>query len=853
MTLKQVLEEDASVITVEGFGCAEQLQPLQRAFIDYGAVQCGYCTPGLLMAAEALLQRNPDPAEAEINQMLRGQLCRCTGYQPIVDAIRAVAMGRPDKGEEITTIGRSCPRGDAIDKVTGSCIYTTDIFRDGMLHAVVLRSERPHAELLEIETREALALHGVHRVLTHADVPGELRFGNAIPDMPSLCREKVRFVGDAIAIIIADDLRLARVAASRVRVAYRDLPVLTNPEEALEPGVPQVHPHGNLASQQRLRKGEAQAALSEADVVIRRRYQTPFQEHACLEVEAAVSWIEGEELIVEAPSQNVYFDRREVARVTGWPKRQVIIRQQPMGAAFGKREDLYCQHHAALATIAMGGQPVKVTMSREETFLATTKRHPFVMDYTVGANRDGKIVALMANLIADTGAYASWAPNILRKALVHGAGAYAIDHIAIDARSVYTNNGYSGAFRGFGAPQVFFAVESIIDELAQALGMDPGKFREKNQLRLGSHTATGQELRASVGLPECLQRVNQSLKWKTHRGLSEDGQWLRGVGIAIGFYGIGYGNGIPDIGSAILALAPDGQVELRISAVDYGQGSNTVFPQIACHELGIPVTQLRLTTGDTSLCPDSGSTVASRQTYVSGNAVRLTCEKFRAKLCKRAAELLDCEVSRCRYADGQVHSPLRSVSLAELATHGAFKTQARFRATTGSLDPETSQGDPYWPYAYGAQGVELSVHRESGKVRIDRIVAAQDVGRALNPQMVDGQIRGAIAMGLGFALYEEYRVIDGIPLDRNFDTYRIPLATDMPPIEVHLVEEPDPTGPYGAKGVGEPPIVPTAPAIANAIADATGHRFRQLPIRPEAIKQALVESRTRCGERRASG
>jgi len=835
-----VIEEQASVTTVEGLGQATQLRPLQRAFIDYGAVQCGYCTPGLLMAAEALLQRNSNPSEDEINQMMRGQLCRCTGYQPIVDAIRAVAEGRPDKPEAVTTISRSCPRDDAVDKVTGSCLYTPDIFREGMLHAVVLRSDRPHAELVSIDSQQALSLDGVHRVLTHEDVSGHLRFGNAIPDMPSLCRDKVRFVGDAIAIIVADDPRIARMGASRVHVVYRDLPALTDPELALDPASPQVHANGNLASEQQLRKGDAQAALEQAEVVIRGRYQTPFQEHACLEVEAAVAWIDGEQLIIESPSQNVYFDRREVARVTGWPKREVIIRQQPMGAAFGKREDLYCQHHAAIAAIAMGGRAVKVTMSREETFLATTKRHPFVMDYTVGATRDGKIVALQAELIADTGAYASWAPNILRKALVHGAGAYDIEHIAINARSVYTNNSYSGAFRGFGAPQVFFAVESIVDELAEAVGIHSGQFRELNRLQLGSRTATNQELYASVGLPKCLNRVNQSLAWDTHRGLSEDGIWLQGVGIAIGFYGIGYGNGIPDIGSALLTLGPQGKVQLRISTVDYGQGSNTVFPQIACHELGIPATQLELVTGDTSLCPDSGSTVASRQTYISGNAVRLACEKFRSKLCAKAAELLGSEASTCQYANGRIRSEIGQVSLADLAEYGTFKTQARFRATTGTLDPKTGQGEPYWPYAYGAQGVEVSVHRESGKVRIDRIVAAQDVGHALNPQMVDGQIRGAIAMGLGLALYEEYRVIDGIPKDRNFDTYRIPQATDLPPIEVHLVEERDPTGPYGAKGVGEPPIVPTAPAIANAIADATGHRFRRLPIRPETIRKALT-------------
>ena len=341
-----------------------------------------------------------------------------------------------------------------------------------------------------------------------------------------------------------------------------------------------------------------------------------------------------------------------------------------------------------------------------------------------------------------------------------------------------------------------------------------------------------------MGLPECLHRVRAALNWK-HKGLSDDGHWLRGVGCAIGFYGIGYGNGIPDIGSAVLELTPEGRVHLRISAVDYGQGSNTVFPQILCQELGLTPEQLVLTTGDSSLCPDSGSTVASRQTYISGNAVRMACEKLKAKLVKTAAKTLDVAPQDCRYESGCVLYGEQRIDLLTLAKQSSHKTQARFRATTGALDPQTGQGDAYWPYAYGAQGVELSVHVESGKVRLDRIIAAQDVGRALNPQMVDGQVRGAVAMGLGLALFEDYRVEDGIPLDRNFDTYRIPLATDLPPMEVFIVEEEEPTGPYGAKGVGEPPIVPTAPAIANAIAMATGHRFRSLPIRPETIRAAL--------------
>jgi aldehyde oxidoreductase len=805
---------ETEVQTVESLGAASRLDPIQQAFIDHGAVQCGFCTPGLLMASQALLRRRPSPSLEDIQQLLKGQLCRCTGYQPIVDAIQAAAATSLRAPQDME-IGSSPPRPDAEAKVRGTCRYTPDIRRDKMLHGAVLRAGRAHAKILSINTRKASAQPGVVAVLTWEDVPGSLCFGNAIADMPALCRDLVRFAGDALAIVVAETEDIARAALPHIEVAWKDLPLVDTPTRAMSPDAPLLHPHGNIASHQKLRKGDADTALAAAEVVVSGHFETGFVEHACLEVEAAIAHVDGEDLIIESPSQNVYFDRREVARVTGWDKRHVVIRQQPMGAAFGKREDLYCQHHAALATIACGGRPIRIAMTREETFLCTTKRHPFYMDYELGARRDGTIVGLRAKQIADTGAYASWAPNILRKAIVHGAGAYEIPNISIDAWSVYTNNGYSGAFRGFGAPQVNFAVESLVDELAVRLGLDPVEIRRLNGLKLGSITATGQYLHASVGLPACLEAVAKRIGPLP----ANNGRIRRGVGYAMGFYGIGYGNGIPDIGSAILELTKDGRVQLRLSAVDYGQGAQVLFVQLVCRELGITPEQLEVITGDTSQCPDSGSTVASRQTYVSGNAVLQACARFDGRLRKAGW-------------------PTRT--LRDVASEDTCYTQARFRASTKRLDPDTAQGDAYWPYAYGAQAAIVAVDTQTGRVKLERLVAAQDVGKALNPQQVEGQIRGAVAMGVGFALTEEYRVEKGLPVDLNFDTYRIPSAADLPDVEVVIVEEPEPTGPYGAKGVGEPPILPTAPAIANAIRNALGVRLHRLPMTPARVKAALT-------------
>lgn len=842
-SITNALADDPVIVTAEGLG-DDDLHPMAAAFVRHGAVQCGYCTPGLVLAATALAHRKPNLEARDVHGLLKAQLCRCTGYEPIVRAIlegAAVLNGaEPTPVPDGSGIGVDALRRDGVEKATGHCLYTADQTPQDCLHGALRRSDRPHALIVDMDVSAAESMPGVHAVLTHRDVPGASHYGNAIADMPALCIDRVRFVGDAIAIVVADDPRIAREAADRIAITWRDLPRITSARAALEPDAPKLHPEGNTASHQRLRKGDATTALAGAAVSVSGHYRTPSQEHACLEPEAAIAWIDGEDLVIHAPSQNVYFDRREISRVTGWDKRRVVVRQQPMGAAFGKREDLYCQHHAAIATLALGGRPVKIEMSREESFICTTKRHAFDMEYEIGADADGRIVGLRASLWADTGAYASWAPNILRKALVHGAGAYCIDAIAIDAWSVYTNNGYAGAFRGFGAPQVFFAVESAIDELAEALGMDPLELRRRNRLELGSRTATGQELPASVGLGQCLDAVEEASGWGTPLPPAEDG-WVRGRGVAQSFYGIGYGNGIPDIGSAILEIEDDGRICLRISTVDYGQGSSTLFPQIVCEEMGVPRSQVRLVSGDSSQTPDSGSTVASRQTYISGNAVLLATERLKQTIRRAAAKHFDVPESEVRYADGQVTVAGTNYPLAELVEQtGILKTQARFKASTTRLDPDTAQGDAYWPYAYGAQVAEVSVHLATGRLRVDRLVAAQDVGKALNPQMVEGQVRGAVAMGAGLALMEDYRFEDGVPLDTNFDTYRIPSYADLPNVDVLLVEDPEPTGPYGAKGVGEPPITPTAPAIANAVAAAIGARIRTLPLTRERILEALA-------------
>ncbi|MBN2797941.1 MAG: molybdopterin-dependent oxidoreductase [Deltaproteobacteria bacterium] len=826
----------AEVWTVEGLSPERGLSPLQRSLSAHGAVQCGYCTPGLVVGATALLERTPHPEVQAVRSALQPHLCRCTGYQQIVEAVVAVGRGEVGGPPIADGVGRSVERVDAADKLTGRARYTGDLpVPEGALHGALVRAWSAHALVRELDVGPALALPGVVRVLTAADVPGALTWGNAVQDQPLYASERIRFWGEPVALVLAESEGAARAGAAAVRVALDPLPPVRSPEEALSEGAPRLHPGGNTLTDLRLELGEGSAALDRAAVVVERTFRTGAQEHAALETEVALAIPEGGRITVYAPSQNVYFDRHHLCRLLALSSAQVRVIQPEVGAAFGSREDLYAQPHAALGAL-LTGRPVRVRFTRRESTVGTTKRHPAVMRYRLGADADGTLLGLEVDVLADTGAYASWGPNVAKKMLAHAAGPYRIPHLSARVRVVYTNRGISGAFRGYGAPQVTFAVEGILDALAEALGTDPVALRRRHLLRSGDRAATGHIVDQAGGLLRCLDRALEAAPPLS----PPPAPWRVGRGVALGWYGIGYGHGIRDIGSAVAELTPRG-FEIRCSAVDYGQGARTVFTQIAAEVLGVGRPRLVVFTGDSDTTPDSGSSVASRQTTVSGEAVRQAAERLHQGLVDHLRERYGVDEVRFE-ADGiaLTGGPTLSWEALERGAREAgvrLRRQARVKSHSAALSP-TGEGAPYATYAWGAHVAEVAVHPRTGQVRLLRLVAAHDVGRAIHPDAVRGQILGGAAQGVGMALLEDYPWDEAaVPVAQDLSRYRLPRLRDLPALVAVIVEEEDAVGPFGAKGVGEPPTVVAPAAIAAAVRDAVGAEVLSLPISRESLRE----------------
>ena len=810
------------VRTVEGLAQGGRLSALQSAFAAHGAAQCGVCTPGMLMAADDLLARVKAPATREIEDALGGVLCRCTGYRKIVEAVASVAAASPAITDPAAgkAVGARFLKVDAAARVDGSARYGADGWPADTLYLRAVRSPHHHArfELGDLAGLRA-KYPGLVRVLLAKDIPGQNRFGiyPTGKDQPALAEGYVRHRGEPIAALVGDKATIVSIRDEEIPVAWTPLDPILGVEAAKK--APALHPHlqDNVLIRGRVAQGDPAPVFAKAAAVAEGEFRTSFVEHAYIEPEAGYARRVGDRIEIVACTQTPYMDRDEIALILGVKPEQVRVVPTAVGGGFGGKLDLSLQPLIATAAWLLN-KPVGCVYTRPESMASTTKRHPASIRARAACDATGKLLAFEFHGDFDTGAYASWGPTVANRVPVHATGPYAVPHVRATTRAIHTNAPPSGAFRGFGVPQAAVAHETLMDELAGRLGIDPLEFRHRNALRAGSRTATGQVLTASAGLPACLEALRS--RWGALRGEAEafnraaSGALRRGVGVACMWYGIG-NTSMSNPAEMEIGVARDGSFTLFSGALDIGQGSNTIMTQIAAEALGVPASRIRLVTGDTDLTLDAGKTSASRQTFVSGNAVRLAAEDLRAQL------------ARLGNTDPAI--------LPEIRPGFVAIGRGRFDPPTTGLDAD-GQGVPYATYGFAAQLAAIEIDTALGTVRVLRIVAAHDVGRAVNPQQVEGQIHGGIAQGLGLALMEEY--LPG--RTENLHDYLIPTIGDVPPIETLLIEDAEPLGPYGAKGIGEPALIPTAPAILNAIHHATGVRIRRVPATPDRVRAALL-------------
>jgi xanthine dehydrogenase molybdenum-binding subunit len=844
----------------EGENGRANLHPIQQAFIDHGAVQCGFCIPGQIMTAFALLQHNPEPDEEVIRHALKDTLCRCAGYPSILRAVQAAAdnmrTGNPIAAPEFSSasplevIGKNYVRPDAADKVTGRTKFTDDLQFESMLHARVKRAGIPHGIVKSINVEKARQVPGVVAVLTADDIPGERNHGLVIYDWPVLVGvgERVRTVGDALAIVAAENRDIASQAIDLIEVDFDIQPVISNPVQALQTDEVRIHPSGNLLKHIKVRKGDVARGFAEADLVMEHVFHTGIYEHAFIEPECSITRLTPDGRVeVYVGSQIPYADRNQIARVLNVPEERVRVIGMMIGGGFGGKEDIAGQIHAALLT-QVTGRPVKLLFDRQESFLVHPKRHATQIRVKVGAKKDGRLTAVETELFGDTGAYASLGEKVMTRATTHSSGPYDMPHAKADCYAMYTNNPPAGAFRGFGVTQSCFAVESMMDMVAENLGIDPIEIRRLNALNIGSTTNTGQLLTESVGLLECIQQVQTQLNTHTNgdpfesRVVPGASHLRRAWGFAVAYKNTGLGGGAPDKAAAEVELCADGVFEVRTSSAEIGQGLVTVLQLIVAQEFATSPGKVRVLLSDTDLTPDGGPTTASRQTYVSGNAARMAAQVLRQAITTTMAERYDCPPQEIRFEEGLVrlngHSVPMKIVHDEMNAEGR-SPRALYEYWAPTTNPLGEAGDMHFAYSFAAQAAEVEVNTRTGLVRVLNVIVANDVGKALNPLGLQGQVEGGVVMGLGNALTELFIVEEGRVITDRLARYRMPSIVQTPEIHSIVVEHPTEDGPYGGKGVGELSSIPTTPAITNAIYNAVGVRVDKLPVDQEQIVRQI--------------
>lgn len=840
--------EGASITTAEGLAKNETLSRLQESFLHYGAAQCGICTPGMLISAKALLDECAQPTRQQVEDAIGGVLCRCTGYKKIIDAVVHAneshrAEQKPEVGEGV---GAPVRHLDGVAKVTGELKYGSDVLPDNALMVHVVRSPYHFADF-EIGNKQAYISNnsGVVAVFDATDIKG-VNYHGVIPpfaDQPVFAQNTALYRGEPIAAIVAEPGAIQAIKDEDFPIEWNERNPALKPAEAVDASMDNLHKErdGNILVHGYVERGNVDEALAIAAHKVTVSTSTPFIEHGYIEPEAGYCVRRGDRLEIYGCTQAAHMDRDSLSDILGLKKEAIRIMPSACGGGFGSKLDISFQPYVAVAAWHLN-RPVAICYTRGESMRSTTKRHPSEITLSVGCDKDGMLSGFSFQGTFNTGAYASWGPTVANRVPVHASGPYLTADYRAKSTAVHTNAPPSGAFRGFGVPQSAIAQEITFDQLADLAGIDRLEFRLKNALRNGQPTVTGQIFEQGVGIIECLEALKPA--WKaandTARAFnkSSNGSGLRkGVGLGTCWYGCG-NTSLPNPSTIRMGVNPQGKVVLHQGAMDIGQGSNTVITQIAADALGVPVHLIALIDGDTDLTPDCGKTSASRQTYVTGCAAKLAGEKLRQTILRQAnvdkAATISFEENQIKISDGAETVLLNTSALQKNEYGYVFMEEETYNPPVSALD-ETGQGNPYAQYGYGAQLMQLTVDTRLGTVVLDKITTAHDVGKAINPLLIEGQIEGGVAQGIGLALMEEY--IPG--RTENLHDYLMPTAGDMPEFENIIIEVPDAEGPYGAKGLGEHVLIPTAPSIINAIHDATGVIVSDLPATPDKILAAL--------------
>ena len=840
--------EGCDVQTVEGLAKDGKLSPLQQAFHRYGAAQCGICTPGMLMAAQSLLNVKPNPSREEVEDALGGVLCRCTGYSKIVAAVLEASGTETQElpADADSGFGSRTRKVDGEPKLLGTEIYGADKAPDDSLWLRVVRSPHPRATFV-LPSPEKLVEEnpGLLRILTWQDVPGNNGFGiyPHIKDQPVLAKDQVRYRGEAVAALIGDRKSIEAVTDDDLGIEWVPQDAIESYESALEGKISPVQENheDNLLARGFLKKGNAESVYEQSLIKAQGTWETSYVEHAYIEPEAGYAVKRGQRLELFVSTQTPYMDRDEVAQVLGIAPDQVRIIPSAVGGGFGGKLDCSVQPLLAVAAWILE-KPIRCTFTRPESLASSTKRHPAKMKASASCDKDGTLTSLSFEGDFNTGAYASWGPTVADRVPIHCSGPYFVPNILAKTRALLTNGPPSGAFRGFGVPQSAIAHEALMDSLAEQTGIDPLEFRLKNALRKGQKTGSGQLLENSVGQAECLEALQS--RWQEWRKASEEFNnhseiIKRGVGIGCCWYGCG-NTSMSNPSTMRVGINSEGTITLYNGAMDIGQGANTIMIQICAEALGLPASSFQFIMGDTDLTADAGKTSASRQAFVSGRASQLAGEHLRTQI----IHLAEAEEDANLRLDGstlwvQDKNGEHSILLSDLLprTNGdVLVGEGTFDPPTTKLD-ENGQGSPYATYGFGAHIAEVEVDLKLGTTRVLRLAAAHDVGKTVNPTQVEGQIQGGVAQGLGMALMEEY--VQGVT--ENLHDYLIPTVGDMPDIEILLIEDPEPLGPFGAKGIGEHALIPTAPAILGGIRQATGVSIHRIPATPDRVLQAIQQ------------